>query len=825
MDVVKSAALLLVVLAAVTVLADEAMVPSRAGAAEIAEGRVELPLYRFSDPDPIPPTSEKRFPYFRYDGSSPTSCPYAFRAVRMQNGRIAVDVFPEIGGQIWGATDLRTGFDFIYRNHVVKFRNVAMRGPYWSGGVEYNFGIIGHGPYTSSPVDYAVRTNEDGSVSCFIAVDELICRTSYQVEIRLEPDMDSFTTRTLWYNASGLPVPYYNWMNAAAHIESDMEFKFDGKAQIGHQGDAHPWPIDSDGRHLDKYAANAFGSNKSYHVLNGDNRVYGVWYPSRGIGFIHTNESCDKYGRKIWMWAQSREGGIWEDLLTDSDGQFIELQSGRAFNQPRFATVKTPFKHPSFSPGRTDRFIERWGVTRDSSDYLPKGSNSPATAIPRPLESPADFAWNSVYGHYVRGQQAIREREDRLGEKELRTALACDPNFAPALNELSFLMIRRGRYGDAFELSSRALSIDTYDSAANYAAGFASFAVRDNATARERLGLASYSAEYRNAAYVLLARLSLRERDYRRAVAMADRVLDADNANRDALLAKLVALRLDGEAEAARRIASDAQSIWPLFHAVRYEASRMGGGGDWTCAIRNEFREETLLEIASWYRESGLEDDAQEIERTAGDSPMAKIRLGEYDIAAELPVPRLFPFRREDIPALDKAILAHSSWKCKYYRAVLAASFQDDVLADRLLDACGATPDDFAFYLFRASRRTAEKRLADLNRAAEFSNNWRIGRDMAAFHAGNGDWEKSLEAASRFLKLNPGNNSLQIAYGRALNGCRRWRECVEFLKRIQILPSEFGDNAWDIWHEAWKNLGNSQMADTYPENLGKGKPY
>ena len=181
--------------------------------------------------------------------------------------------------------------------------------------------------------------------------------------------------------------------------------------------------------------------------------------------------------------------------------------------------------------------------------------------------------------------------------------------------------------------------------------------------------------------------------------------------------------------------------------------------------------------------------------------------------------------RREDIPALDKAVSEHPSWKFKYYRAVLAAYFQDDALSDRLLDDCGSDPDDFAFYLFRASRRTADKRLADLKRAASLSGNWRIGRDIAAFHAVNGEWEKSLDAASRFLKLNPGNNPLQIAYARALNGCRRWREAVEFMKDIQILPSEFGDNVWDVWHEAWKNLGDDKMADTYPENLGKGEPY
>ncbi|MBQ6914960.1 MAG: hypothetical protein IJQ65_04505, partial [Kiritimatiellae bacterium] len=34
-----------------------------------------------------------------------------------------------------------------------------------------------------------------------------------------------------------------------------------------------------------------------------------------------------------------------------------------------------------------------------------------------------------------------------------------------------------------------------------------------------------------------------------------------------------------------------------------------------------------------------------------------------------------------------------------------------------------------------------------------------------------------------------------------------------------------GDNACDLWQEAWKNLGDEKMAATYPENLGKGAPY
>ena len=39
-------------------------------ASKVTEGTLALPTYPFSDPDPVPCTSEKRYPYFRYDGST-----------------------------------------------------------------------------------------------------------------------------------------------------------------------------------------------------------------------------------------------------------------------------------------------------------------------------------------------------------------------------------------------------------------------------------------------------------------------------------------------------------------------------------------------------------------------------------------------------------------------------------------------------------------------------------------------------------------------------------------------------------------------------------
>ncbi len=53
----------------------------------------------------------------------------------------------------------------------MKFRNIALRGPWTSGGIEFNFGVIGHTPSTATPVDYVLRENPDGSVSCWVGSD------------------------------------------------------------------------------------------------------------------------------------------------------------------------------------------------------------------------------------------------------------------------------------------------------------------------------------------------------------------------------------------------------------------------------------------------------------------------------------------------------------------------------------------------------------------------------------------------------------------------------------------------------------------------------
>lgn len=334
--------------------------PLFAQQATVTETVETVKTYPFSDPDPVADPSDLFYPYFRFDGFSAKGTDRQWKVVSLENDYIKLTLFPEIGGKIWGAVDKTTGKEFIYNNHVVKFRDIAMRGPWTSGGIEFNFGIIGHAPTSSTPVDYVTRQKPDGSVSCYVSSYELVTRTLWTVEVNLPKDKAYFTTTTTWHNSSSIDQPYYQWMNAGYPAAGNAEFCYPGTNYIGHGGELHSFPLDEQGRDISWYEKNDFSNSKSYHIVGKYNDFYGAYWHDNDFGSIHHADYDEKLGMKIFLWGLSREGGIWEDLLTDTNGQYIELQSGRMYNQPASNSSLTPYKHTAFGPQATDRWTEYW---------------------------------------------------------------------------------------------------------------------------------------------------------------------------------------------------------------------------------------------------------------------------------------------------------------------------------------------------------------------------------------------------------------------------------------------------------------------------------
>jgi tetratricopeptide (TPR) repeat protein len=330
---------------------------------KITEEQREILTYSYNDPNPVAIHNKtaKIYPYTLFEGYSKEGKMQKWKVVKLENDYIEVYILPEVGGKIWGAIEKSTGKEFIYRNEVIKFRNIAMRGPWTSGGIEFNFGIIGHHPSTSSPVDYVTRKNDDGSVSCIVGNLDLPSRTTWRVEIKLPKDKAYVETKASWNNPTPINQSYYNWMTAAAVVSDDLEFFYPGRLALEHDGTPTAWPIDPEGRDLAKYKNNAFGSHKSVHTVGEYNDFMGGYYHQSKFGFGHWALYNEMPGRKLWLWALSRNGGIWEDLLTDADGQYMEFQAGRLFDQySPSSSVKSVLTQVPFSPGTTDRWSEIW---------------------------------------------------------------------------------------------------------------------------------------------------------------------------------------------------------------------------------------------------------------------------------------------------------------------------------------------------------------------------------------------------------------------------------------------------------------------------------
>ncbi|MBT5188059.1 MAG: DUF5107 domain-containing protein [Kordiimonadaceae bacterium] len=353
---------LLQIITYTVLLLSTSMMASLAAPAQISEETRSLKTYPYNDPNPVPILTRdpRLYPYHSFEGYTNDPIDQNWKVIKLENDLIEVYVLPEAGGKVWGAVVKETGHEFIYRNEVMKFRNIALRGPWTSGGIEFNFGVIGHTPSTASAVDYTTRKNEDGSVSAIVGSMDLPSRTHWRVEIRLPADKAYFETNVLWSNPTTLEQPYYNWMTGAAFAQDDLEMSIPGKSSLTHPGEETPWPMDSENRNLAEYDKNQFDGHKSYHIVGEMNDFFGGYYKNEDYGFGHWSRHEEMPGQKLWLWALSREGGIWEDLLTDTDGQYIEFQAGRMLNQYQPGDHINPITKSSFPPGTADRWTETW---------------------------------------------------------------------------------------------------------------------------------------------------------------------------------------------------------------------------------------------------------------------------------------------------------------------------------------------------------------------------------------------------------------------------------------------------------------------------------
>ena len=888
--------------------------------------------YPFSDPNPIPAIG-KIYPYFRYDGFTDKPVQKEWKVVELENDYLKVMILPQIGGKIWAAIEKSTGKSFIYFNQVVKFRDVAMRGPWTSGGIEPNYGIIGHTPNCATPVDYLTMQKDDGSVSCVIGVLDLLTRTNWRLDINLPKDKAYLTTTSFWYNSTPFEQAYYTWMNTGIKSKGNLEFVYPGTHYLGHEGEYADWPINKqNGKNISFYESNNFGGPKSYHVFGKYTDFYGAYWHEDDFGMARYSTRDDKPGKKIWIWGLSDNGMIWEKLLTDNDGQYVEVQSGRFFNQADVGSTFTPFKHSGFFPCAAENWTEYWFpvkhtrglvkannygslnikqengwlkiyfcplqeihddlkiisgakelytkkldlatmnnfkdsiqlsqtesniVVKLGENKLVYDANPTADVMSRPLSSPGEFDWNSVYGLYLQGEEDLHQRFFDKAKDKLQACLQKDPNFVPALNDMSMLMLQSLQYEEGLKLAKRALSINTYDPNGNYYYGLANVYLNNITDAKDGFDIAALDVRFRTAAYTQLSKIYFRENNLDKAVSYAEKSLDFNRFSLQGYQLLSVIYRLQKNKEKAESTLAKIRSIDPLNHFVRAEEFIWNNSDENRKAlvgsIRNELPQETFTELASWYHELGRDADGAAILALAPQTTevlywQAYLKRDKdgaetaYQKAKAATPLFFFPFRAETEPILKWAAQKDDDWKSKYYLGLLYWQTNNLNQAKELFSQCGTKPDYAPFYAARANlfNENGEQVSSDLQHAIELDKGqWRYQKLLAENQIRMGRYAEAMSTAEKYYQQHPQDYIMGMLYVRTLLLSKKYKETDALLAKLNIIPFEGATDGRELYREAKlmqavqemqkKNYAKALQfiaaSKLWPSNLGVGKPY
>jgi tetratricopeptide (TPR) repeat protein len=333
---------------------------------KVWEQETVVPTYIVGPPDPNPmfyfgrasQGAEGRiYPYPLYDNLTGEKKDKTYKLVYLENEYIKIAIMPEIGGRIFEAIDKTNGYNFFYRQHVIKPSLISIIGAWISGGVEWNIPHH-HRASTFLPVQYSIEENDDGSKTVWVGELEIRHRMRWAVGCTLRPGRSYIEVSTRILNRTPFVNTFLCFANPAVHVNEKYQVIFPPSTRFGtHHAKRQfvTWPI-ATGR----YGGGDFGDGVDiswYKNHISSNSVFAWNYDDDFVaGYDHGKEAgtmsvADHHivpGKKFWTWGNGPRGRRQDTILTDNDGPYIEIMVGAySDNQPDYSWIQ-PYEVKSF---------------------------------------------------------------------------------------------------------------------------------------------------------------------------------------------------------------------------------------------------------------------------------------------------------------------------------------------------------------------------------------------------------------------------------------------------------------------------------------------
>ncbi len=338
------------------------------GRVEVYESSLVLPTYRIKEPNPNPVFRSQYgvahiYPYTLLDDIASEPFEQTYRLLVLENRYLRVGVLPGLGGRVYSVFDKLAGREVFYKNSVVKFSPLAIRGAFFSGGVEFSFPVA-HAPTTADPVNWHVRHHLDGSASITIGGLEHLNQLRWMVTLTLYPDRCALAQDVTLYNPALIPGRYHYWTNASLEANDQTEFIYPLRRARSYEfAGTSSWPfarldlIQDDPGLPGMEGVPMWPAQRMHSPLNfrwQKNMLaqvsifgrqvewdfFGAWQGTWDTGYAHFADHRDVSGMKLWSWGNAPFGVVNQSALTDDGSLYAETQCGAMETQLDFAFLQ-----------------------------------------------------------------------------------------------------------------------------------------------------------------------------------------------------------------------------------------------------------------------------------------------------------------------------------------------------------------------------------------------------------------------------------------------------------------------------------------------------
>jgi hypothetical protein len=280
-------------------------------------------------------------PYTMQDGYTRDRRPRDFCAAVLENEYLRATFLLELGGRLWSLVHKPSRRELLAVNPVFQPANLALRNAWFSGGVEWNIGTIGHSPFTCSPLFAARVETPDGTPILRLYEWERIRQVPFQIDVTLPDGSPVLFVQVRISNPHDDEVPMYWWSNIAVPETTDTRVIVPAESAYRfNYSKLDIIPVPAAGETDITYAANMNQSADFFYHIPDGRRHWIAALDGNGKGLVQVS-SERLQGRKLFVWGNGSGGRRWQKFLTPTGQPYIEIQAGLARTQLEHVPMPT----------------------------------------------------------------------------------------------------------------------------------------------------------------------------------------------------------------------------------------------------------------------------------------------------------------------------------------------------------------------------------------------------------------------------------------------------------------------------------------------------